>query len=90
MAPTFENIDLGDRANSFDALMALGKKANIATEGLIQQAIAMSPDVDDDYRSTLKSAAQNVQYYVASAISTKDADGKPMHLPNVAPYWTTH
>ncbi len=90
MAPTFENIDLGDRATSFEALKALGVKANIGAEGLIQQAIAMSPNVDGDYRSSLKSAAQNIQYYVAGAISTEDADGKSMHLPNVAPYWASH
>lgn len=90
MAPTFENIDLGDRTQSFEALRKLGEKASESAEDLIQYAMSMSPNVDHDYRDTLKSAAQSVQYYVRSSVSVTDPEGHPMHLPDAGPYWTTH
>jgi hypothetical protein len=32
---------------------------------------------------------QNVIYYVGVALTKTSADGHPMHLPDVGPYWST-
>ena len=88
LAPTFENIDLGSRAGSFASLKALGDKATAAAEHLIQIGISTQPDPEDNYSSTLKSAASSVQYYVKSAVSAVDGENHPQHLPDVKNYWS--
>lgn len=105
MGPTFENVSLGLRVNSFVGLTDYGNKAIEAAKALIGEedaneagdkiaealdhlnfaAEAAKIEKDGDLVSVL----QNVIYYVGVAISKTSADGYPMHLPDVGPYWAT-
>lgn len=76
MGPTFENVDLGPPAGSFAALTALGNAA-IAAANAYGKA---NPPLDW--------VMQDVVYYVGVALTKTDGDGSPMHLPDVAPYWS--
>jgi hypothetical protein len=78
MGPTFENVDLGARVDSFSGLYALGEQAIAAAQKII----------DDAPGGPLEGAMKNVIWYVGVAISAESADGHPMHLPDVAPYWS--
>lgn len=72
-APTFENIDLGTRAESFDRLKDLGEKARWALDSLVK-------------KGTIKST--NGYDLIDQAISKMSATGcHPMHLPDVRKYW---
>jgi hypothetical protein len=78
MAPVFENIDLGARENSFQALTTLGAKA-------IAAAHAVCAGLDPT--SSLYSAMTNVIYYVCVATPQPDSTYKGGTLPDVGPYW---
>jgi hypothetical protein len=74
LAPTFEFVDLGTASDSFNALTKLGNEAIKAAQN------ARESDVSS-------SVASNIEFYVNSAL-TKTQDGKSMHLPNVADYFS--
>jgi Ferritin-like len=76
MAPTFENVDLGPRQESFARLTELGNAAIDAANGIIGR----------DKKGPLFDVMQDVKYYVAVATTTT-RDEHPMHLPDVAQYW---
>jgi hypothetical protein len=78
MAPVFENVDLGPRETSFQALTALGAKA-------IAAAYAVCAGLDP--KSSLYSAMTNVIYYVCVATPQPDSTYKGGTLPDVGPYW---
>lgn len=75
LAPTFENINLGEPRTSFAALTDLGKAATATARGIARK----HPDLAD--------AMGNIEYYVGVAL-TQQSGGRPMHLPDVAPYWS--
>ena len=77
MGPTFENVDLGSRENSFASLAAYGRAAVKAAQAII----------DQDPQSPLASVMGNVIYYVGVATTKTGSDGAAMHLPDVGPYW---
>lgn len=103
MGPTFENVSLGLRIDSFAGLTDYGNKAIEAAKAIIAElsadeagdriaealdtvnfaAEAAKVEKDGD----LVSVMQNVIYYVGVAITKTSADGHPMHLPDVGPYW---
>lgn len=103
MGPTFENVSLGLRVDSFAGLTTYGNKAIEAAKAIIAElsaeeagdrvaealdtvnfaAEAAKVEKDGD----LVSVMQNVIYYVGVAITKTSADGHPMHLPDVGPYW---
>jgi hypothetical protein len=105
MGPTFENVSLGLRVNSFAGLTAYGNKAIEAAKAIIgelsaaegsdrvaealdaQAFAATAAKIEKD--GDLVSVMQNVIYYVGVAITKTSADGHPMHLPDVGPYWST-
>jgi hypothetical protein len=76
MGPTFENVDLGPPATSFAALTALGKEAITAANAYG----AANP--------SLNGVMQNVVWYIGVALTATGTDNAPMHLPDVAQYWT--
>jgi hypothetical protein len=78
MAPTFENIDLGAREDSFGALTSLGEKAIAAANKIL----AEQPG------GPLEGAMKSIVNYVGVAINATSSDGHPMHLPDVGPYWS--
>jgi len=105
MGPTFENVSLGERADSFAGLAGFGNKAIAAANTLIARqdatqvvhsmdelfapgaphaAAAKIEKHDDDIIGVLK----NVIYYIGVALTKTAANGAPMHLPDVGPYWT--
>jgi Ferritin-like len=75
MAPTFENVDLGGRADSFAALTRFGNAA-------IDAANALS-----EADGQLAGSMSDVVYYIGIALTATDG-AAPMHLPDVGPYWT--
>jgi hypothetical protein len=77
MAPTFENVDLGPREESFAGLTRFGNAAIDAAN-----AIAVA-----NPNTALASSMANVVYYVGVAITKTDGSA-PMHLPDVGPYWS--
>jgi hypothetical protein len=103
MGPVFENVSLGLRVASFAGLTAYGAKAIAAATAIIalehadvaadKVAEALDPKryaakatkIEKD--GDLVGVMQSVIYYVGVAISKTGADGHPMHLPDVAPYW---
>lgn len=80
MAPTFENIDLGTRAESFAGLTRHGLKA-------IEHAQKLANDPKTP--AGLATAYSDVAYYAALAIGQPAgiAPGK-RPLPDVGPYWS--
>jgi hypothetical protein len=78
MAPVFENVDLGPRENSFQALIAYGAKA-------IAAAYTVSAGLDPN--SALYQAMTNVIYYVCVATPQPDSTYTGSTLPDVGPYW---
>jgi hypothetical protein len=103
MGPVFENVSLGLRVASFAGLTAYGAKAIAAATAIIalehaDVAADKVAEALDPKRYAAKAAKiekdgdlvgvmQSVIYYVGVAISKTGADGHPMHLPDVAPYW---
>ncbi len=77
LAPTFENIDLGEQKTSFAALTTLGNAAIEAANEIISQLPPNDP---------LIGTMNSVIYYVGVA-TTATSDGQSMHLPDVSPYW---
>ncbi|HYW16521.1 MAG TPA: ferritin-like domain-containing protein [Allosphingosinicella sp.] len=76
MGPTFENVDLGPPVSSFAGLTALGNEAIAAAN-----AYGTS-------NPSLNWLMVDVVYYIGIALTASDTDGSPMHLPDVAPYWS--
>jgi hypothetical protein len=74
MAPTFENVALGPRAESFAGLTRFGNAAIDAANAL---AVA---------DPSLAGAMGSVVYYVGVALTQTDG-AAPMHLPDVGSYW---
>lgn len=77
MAPTFENVDLGRRAESFAGLTRFGNAAIDAANAIAEA----HPN------GALATAMGDVVYYIGVAL-TKTDGAEPMHLPDVGPYWT--
>jgi hypothetical protein len=77
MAPTFENVDLGRRADSFAGLTRFGNAAIDAANAIAEA----NPNGD------LAGSMSDVVYYIEVAL-TKTDGAAPMHLPDVGPYWT--
>ena len=75
MGPTFENVDLGPPATAFAALTTLGNEAITAANAY------------GTANPSLNWVMQNVVYYIGVAL-TAGTDDAPMHLPDVAQYWT--
>lgn len=78
MGPTFENVWLGARVDSFAGLTDYGNKAIAAAQTL---AAPLDPNSD------LAGALGNVVYYIGVALTKTGSGGAPMHLPDVGPYW---
>ena len=78
MAPLFENVDLGPREDSFAGLARRGKAAIAAADSIIGKLKPKDP---------LVGVLGNVKKYVGVALTDTGADGHPMHLPDVGPYW---
>lgn len=78
MAPTFENVDLGPRVDSFAGLARLGNAAIDAANAIAEA----NPNSD------LASSMGNVVYYIGVALTRTDGSA-PMHLPDVGPYWSS-
>jgi hypothetical protein len=76
MAPTFENVPLGPRKDSFTGLARYGNAAIDAANKLTAET------TDPDLASSLA----NVVYYIGVALTETDG-AAPMHLPDVGPYW---
>jgi hypothetical protein len=92
MGPTFENVSLGARADSFAALTHYGNKAIAAATALManldadeaMDKVAEALDPTTTPADALKiqkdgdlvSVFKNVIYYVGVAITKKSADGK--------------
>lgn len=76
MAPTFENVDLGTRADSLAGLTKFGNAAIDAAEAIAKA----NPD------TALARSMGNVVYYIGVALTQTDG-AAPMHLPDVGPYW---
>lgn len=76
MGPTFENVDLGPPATSFAGLTALGNEAITAANAYS----ASNP--------SLKWVMDDVVWYIGVALTATGTDDAPMHLPDVAQYWT--
>lgn len=73
LAPTFENIDMGSRQESFSFLKAYGAAAKAAAKSLPPE---------------YSGPAQSIIYYVNNTITATDSSGASMHLPDVAIYWS--
>ena len=78
MAPTFENVDLGPRATSFQGLTWYGNQAIAAANAIV----AAAPD------GPLAGIMGNVIWYIGVALTKTSGDGHPMHLPDVGAYWS--
>ncbi|MEA3050126.1 MAG: hypothetical protein QOG84_1962 [Sphingomonadales bacterium] len=78
MAPTFENVDLGPPVTAFAGLTYYGNQAIAAANAILAA----------DPNGPLASVMSDVIYYIGVAISATSADGHPMHLPDVAEYWS--
>jgi Ferritin-like len=74
MAPTFENVALGPRADAFAGLTRFGNAAIDAANAL---AIA---------DPSLARVMGEVVHYIGVALTQTDGTA-PMHLPDVGPYW---
>jgi hypothetical protein len=103
MGPTFENVSLGARAVSFQGLTGFGDKAIASANALIAtfDVNEVVEDIDELFVPGAATAAaakiekdgdiigvlKNVIYYVGVALTKTAANGAPMHLPDVGPYW---
>jgi Ferritin-like len=77
MGPAFENIDLGQRRDSYAGLTKLGAAAIDAADAVLKTLKPNDP---------LIRVMNNVKYYVG--VATLQPGGDPLgHLPDVAPYW---
>jgi hypothetical protein len=74
MGPTFENVTLGPRKDSFAGLTAYGNAAISAADAIA----ATDP--------TLSDTMSSVVWYIDVALNATSGD-HPMHLPDVGPYW---
>jgi hypothetical protein len=104
MGPTFENVWLGDRADSFQGLTRFGNKAIHAANALIKTldgnevvtdfhelfapGAATAAATKIEKNGDIISTLKNVIYYVHVALTKTGSGGAPMHLPDVGPYWT--
>lgn len=101
MAPTFENVSLGESAVSFAGLSAIGKTAIAAANELIAMInvedvvyntetlfrTGPPPRIERD-DGDIVGILKNVIHYIGVALTKTGTDGAPMHLPDVGPYWT--
>lgn len=101
MAPTFENVSLGEPAVSFAGLSAIGKTAIAAANELIAMinvedvvyntetlfGTGPPPRLERD-DGDIVGILKNVIHYIGVALTKTGTDGAPMHLPDVGPYWT--
>jgi len=88
MAPVFENVDLGLRQTSFQALIKFGAAAIAAAEAAMSQIEKQDPT---NYKNNpVYTAMTNVIYYVGVATPQPPSPWnsyKGRHLVDVAQYW---